>query len=41
MVKAGMKLEGILRQSIYRWERYEDAAIYAVLREELTLEEPR
>lgn len=41
MVKAGMKLEGILRQSIYRWERYEDAAIYAVLREELTVEEPR
>lgn len=34
MEKAGMKVEGILRQSIHRWERYEDAAIRSILREE-------
>lgn len=34
MEKAGLKFEGILRQSIYRWERYEDAAIRSILREE-------
>lgn len=34
MEKAGMKLEGILRQSIYRWESFEDMAMYSILREE-------
>lgn len=34
MEKAGMKLEGVLRQSIYRWDTFEDAAIYSILREE-------
>ncbi len=34
MQKVGMKFEGILRQSIYRWGKFEDAAIYAILREE-------
>jgi RimJ/RimL family protein N-acetyltransferase len=34
MEKAGMKFEGVLRQSIYRWEKFEDAAIYSILQEE-------
>jgi [ribosomal protein S5]-alanine N-acetyltransferase len=34
MQKAGMKFEGILRQSIYRWEQFEDAAMYSILYEE-------
>lgn len=34
MEKAGMKFEGILRQSIYRWDSFEDSAIYSILRDE-------
>jgi RimJ/RimL family protein N-acetyltransferase len=34
MEKAGMKPEGIMRQSIFRWGVFEDAAIYSILREE-------
>jgi [ribosomal protein S5]-alanine N-acetyltransferase len=34
MHKAGMKFEGILRQSVFRWGKYEDTAIYSILREE-------
>jgi len=34
MIKAGMEAEGVLRQSIYRWGQFEDAAMYAVLRDE-------
>jgi len=33
MQKLGMQHEGTLRQSIFRWDRYEDAEIYAILRE--------
>jgi RimJ/RimL family protein N-acetyltransferase len=32
--KAGMRLEGILRQSIFRWDSFEDAAMYSILCEE-------
>lgn len=34
MEKAGMTFEGILRQSIFRWGEFEDAAIYSILRRE-------
>jgi ribosomal-protein-alanine N-acetyltransferase len=34
MEKAGMESEGILRQSIFRWGKFEDAAIYSILRED-------
>jgi len=34
MQKAGMKPEGVLRQSIYRWDRYQDAVLYSILRAE-------
>lgn len=34
MEKAGMKREGILRQSIFRWRTFEDVALYSILREE-------
>lgn len=34
MEKIGMRREGILRRSIYRWDVFEDAAIYALLRED-------
>jgi RimJ/RimL family protein N-acetyltransferase len=34
MEKAGMTYEGTLRQSIYRWSSYEDAALYSILQEE-------
>jgi ribosomal-protein-alanine N-acetyltransferase len=33
MQKLGMAREGILRDSIFRWGTFEDAAIYAILRE--------
>ena len=32
--KIGMKLEGITRQSIFRFDNFEDVAIYSMLREE-------
>lgn len=34
MQKAGMHLEGILRQSIFRWGSFEDAALYSILASE-------
>jgi [ribosomal protein S5]-alanine N-acetyltransferase len=34
MQKAGMQFEGILRQSIYRWGKFEDAAMYSILKGE-------
>jgi RimJ/RimL family protein N-acetyltransferase len=34
MEKAGMEFEGVLRQSIFRWNTFEDAAIYSVLRDD-------
>jgi RimJ/RimL family protein N-acetyltransferase len=34
MQKVGMTLEGVLRQAIYRWNRFDDLAIYSVLRSE-------
>lgn len=34
MQKIGMTYEGTLRQSIYRFGRFEDAALYSILREE-------
>ncbi len=37
--KAGMKPEGVLRQSIYRWGSFEDAAMFAVLRAEFQVSE--
>lgn len=36
MQKLGMTYEGTLRQSIYRFENFEDAAIYRILRQEFT-----
>jgi RimJ/RimL family protein N-acetyltransferase len=34
MQKVGMAHEGTLRQSVFRWGRYEDIEMYAILREE-------
>jgi RimJ/RimL family protein N-acetyltransferase len=34
MQKIGMTSEGTSRQSIFRWGQFEDAAIYAILRDE-------
>ena len=34
MQKAGMTYEGTLRRSLFRWDQFEDAAIYSILREE-------
>lgn len=34
MEKIGMKLEGILRQSLFRWDKFEDVAMYSILKEE-------
>jgi ribosomal-protein-alanine N-acetyltransferase len=34
MEKVGMRFEGILRQSIFRWDRFEDVAMYSILRSE-------
>ena len=31
-----MKFEGILRQSLFRWGKYEDVAMYSILREEFS-----
>lgn len=36
MQKADMKLEGVMRQRVKKWGRYEDIAIYAILRTEAT-----
>lgn len=36
MQKAGMKYEGVMRQSLYRWGVFEDAAMYSILREEFS-----
>jgi RimJ/RimL family protein N-acetyltransferase len=35
MAKVGMQFEGILRQAIYRWDRFEDIAVYAILRQDV------
>jgi RimJ/RimL family protein N-acetyltransferase len=34
LAKAGMQLEGVLRQHLMKWERPEDVAEYAILRDE-------
>ncbi|MBE0411270.1 MAG: GNAT family N-acetyltransferase [Anaerolineales bacterium] len=34
MQKVGMQYEGTLRQSLLRWETFEDAAMYSILRDE-------
>ena len=34
MQKAGMTYEGVLRQAIFRWNRFDDLAIYSILRSE-------
>ena len=34
MEKAGMQLEGVLRQASFRWGTFEDLAIYSILKEE-------
>lgn len=34
MQKIGMKYEGTLRDSLFRWGRFEDVAMYSVLRDE-------
>lgn len=34
MQKAGLTLEGILRQKVKKWGRFEDIAVYAILRHE-------
>ena len=38
MQKLGMQHEGTLRQSIFRWDTYEDAEMYAILQEEFKME---
>lgn len=40
MIKAGMRLEGCLRQHVVKWDRFEDLAKYAILRREWTAEAP-
>jgi [ribosomal protein S5]-alanine N-acetyltransferase len=35
MIKAGMSFEGCLRQHVLKWGKFEDLAIYAILRSEL------
>ena len=30
--KIGMRREGLLRERIYKWDRFEDVAVYALLR---------
>lgn len=40
MQKIGMTYEGTLRQSVYRWEKFEDMAMYAILREEYLRRRP-
>ncbi|MFI5243661.1 MAG: GNAT family N-acetyltransferase [Gemmatimonadales bacterium] len=35
MQKLGMKLEGIHRESVKKWDRFEDLALYAILASEL------
>jgi RimJ/RimL family protein N-acetyltransferase len=37
MQKVGMKYEGTLRQSLFRWGKFEDAAIYSILQDEYGL----
>jgi ribosomal-protein-alanine N-acetyltransferase len=39
MEKAGMTHEGTLRQSLFRWDRFEDAEIYAILRHDALRDE--
>ncbi len=34
MEKLGMKREGTLRQALFRWKKFEDLEVYAMLREE-------
>ena len=34
MQKAGMTLEGVLRQRVKKWGKFEDIAVYAILRHE-------
>lgn len=41
MEKAGMSFEGVLRQSIFRWGSFEDAAMYSILRREFEAERRR
>ncbi len=36
MQKIGMTFEGVLRQAIYRWDRFDDLAVYSILRSEHT-----
>ncbi|HXF95766.1 MAG TPA: GNAT family N-acetyltransferase, partial [Gemmatimonadales bacterium] len=34
LLKAGMRFEGILREHVFKWDRPEDLAVYAILRAE-------
>jgi RimJ/RimL family protein N-acetyltransferase len=34
MEKIGMKLEGVLREHIFKWGKFEDAVVYGILRSE-------
>ena len=34
MAKLGMRLEGVHRESVKKWDRFEDVAMYAVLSHE-------
>jgi ribosomal-protein-alanine N-acetyltransferase len=40
MQKIGMQREGTLRESIFRWNAYHDAVMYAILRSEFTASAP-
>ena len=35
MAKAGMKLEGTLRQQVLKWDSFEDLVIYGILASDL------
>ena len=34
MQKLGMKFEGVMRAAYFRWGRFEDVALYAILADE-------
>jgi RimJ/RimL family protein N-acetyltransferase len=40
MQKLGMTLEGVHRQSLKKWDKFEDAAQYSILRSEWGLRDP-
>lgn len=41
MQKIGMTYEGCLRQHVYRWDKFEDVAVYGLLKQDLSPEHPK